>query len=129
MVFAFNCQYGITWQEMNNMQALEDFIDHWRDRPSFLVDPFGNSTFRAQVAYESAVVCDQHSTVVRIRKNGNDKGKISLQHEPGLFSGFPHLDFFPPRHVYDYDCANHTLLVHGHSDQLGGQYKVVITPA
>ncbi len=115
---------------MENFQALDSFIDHWRDRPSFLVDLFGNSTFLALVEYESPAVSDRHSTVVRIRRRqGKEQGKISLQAEPGLFTGFPHLDFSPPRHAYDYDDENHRLLVHGDSDRLGGKYKVIITPA
>jgi hypothetical protein len=114
---------------MDSMQALDHFIEHWRDRPSFLVDLFGNSTFRAQVAYQSPVTNDSHYTVVRIRKHGSDRGKITLRKEPGLFTGFPHTDFLPPRHAYVYDHANHALCVHGYSDKLGGKYQVTITPA
>lgn len=114
---------------MDSLQALGHFTNHWRDRPSFLVDPFGNSTFRAQVDYETPQLRNRLSTIVRIRQHGNGKGKISVHKEPTQAAALPHVEFFLPQHAYDYDADNHALLVHGHSDQLGGSYRVIILPA
>lgn len=112
------------------MRALDDFTEHWRDQPSFLVDYSGNSTFLARVEYHSDQAHHSHSTVVRIRKFGEGKGQVSLQKAPAsLLPGFPQLLFSPPLHVYDYDRTSHALLVQGHSNLLGGAYQVVITPA
>ena len=111
------------------MRALNDFTDHWRDQPSFLVDSSGNSTFLARVEYHSDRIHHSHSTVVRIRKQGDGKGQVSLQNAPELLPGFPQLMFAPPLHAYDYDRASHSLRVQGHSTLLGGAYQVVITPA
>lgn len=111
------------------MQALENFTEHWRDQPSFLVDSTGNSTFLAQVEYHSGRIHHRHSTVVRIRKHSEGGGQVSLQKAPTLLQGFPQLLFAPPLHAYDYDPASHALLVQGHSILLGGDYQVVITPA
>lgn len=112
------------------MRALDDFTEHWRDQPSFLVDYSGNSTFLARVEYHSEQIHHSHSTVVRIRKHGEGEGQVSLQKAPAsLLPGFPPLLFSPPLHAYDYDRTNHSLLVQGHSKLLGGAYRVVITPA
>lgn len=109
-------------------EALDDFTAHWRDQPSFLVDYSGNSTFLAKVEYHSEQIHHRHTTVVRIRKHGKGLGQVSLQKAPALLPGFPQLLFCPPLHAYDYDRANHALLVQGHSKLLGGAYQVVITP-
>lgn len=111
------------------MYALDNFTDHWRDQPSFLVDGFGNSTFLAQVEYHSERLHHRHSTIVRIRKQSTGVGQVSLQKAPAPLSGFPQLLFSPPLHAYDYDPARHALLVQGHSNLLGGDYQVVIVPA
>jgi hypothetical protein len=111
------------------MYALDDFTEHWRDQPSFLVDYSGNSTFLARVEYHSEQIHHSHSTVVRIRKHGKGAGQISLQKAPALLLGFPQLMFSPPLHIYNYDRSSHALLVQGHSNLLGGDYHVVITPA
>lgn len=114
---------------MDSLLALEQFIEHWRDRPGFLVDPFGNATFRARVEYRSPLVRDHHSTVVRIRRRGHDSGKVSLQKQPGLFQNFSHVDFTPLRHRYEYRGPDHALLIRALPDQAQADYVVRIMPA
>lgn len=113
---------------MDSLHALEQFVEHWRDRPGFLVDPFGNATFRALVKYQSQTSSNSHSTVVRVRRHGQDNGKVRINKEQGLFATFPHVDFMPPWQQYDFDGTDSSLRVVGQSDKLGGQYVVSIRP-
>jgi hypothetical protein len=113
---------------MKSLRALDQFVEHWQDSPSFLVDPYGNATFRAFVRYSARSESKGHLTVVRIRRHGHDKGRVYIQQDPGLFSGASPVDFFPPWQDYAYESDEHALMVHGSSPKIGGTYVVAITP-
>lgn len=114
---------------MKSLWALEQFIEYWRDRPGFMVDPFGNATFQARVQYArdgSVAAC---TTIVRIRRRGAENGKIRIKKDDDFFAAFPHLDFEPPWHEYKFDGKDNSLMVLGHSERLKENYVISILPA
>lgn len=114
---------------MESHTALENFIEHWRYHPGFLVDAFGNATFLASIRHDQSTDKVKHSTVVRIRQRGEEHGKVILQKNACLFSEFPHLDFFPDWHVYQFNGGDGALLINGRSDKLERPFELSILPA
>lgn len=114
---------------MKSLWVLEQFVEHWHDRPGFMVDPFGNTTFRARIHYQRAGANITCTTIVRMRRHGVENGKISLKKDDAFFAAFPHLDFAPPWHEYKFEGKDNSLTVLGHSDRLNEDYVISILPS
>lgn len=114
---------------MESYTALENFVEHWRYRPGFLVDYFGNATFLAAIRHDQSASDAHRAIVVRIRQRGDENGRIMLQKDASLFAELPHLDFSPPWHNYQFNGIDGELLINGHSERLDRPFSVLIKPA
>ena len=112
----------------SNTDAIESFVDHWRDRESFTVAATGNCSFAAFITYEFADGEISAETTVTIIRNGYKEGMISLAEGPTLSAELFHLDFSRDYQNYSYRKSDHSLIVRGGSQKMRGDYRVVIIP-
>jgi len=86
-------------------------------------------TFPAFITYEFADQAISAETTVTIIRNGYKEGMISLAENPTFSAEMFHLDFSRDFQRYSYRTSDHSLIVHGDSSKMRGNYRVVIVPS
>lgn len=115
---------------MSSITEIAKFGSAWQEKKGFLVDASGTYKFAARIKYVSPRQGTQIETLdVKIIRNGNEDGRISIDEGNTLNAATHHLDFSADYQKYRFDESAKALVVSGTSPKMGGSYTVSLLPS